>query len=93
MTLSELVHICNGFFTTLSLTLNTELLPWELPLSIIVLSTKTIVQFVMYACGKTVWLQYDEYQFSVERTTSRECIEPILVFHREPYSVRSGNIV
>ena len=33
-----LVHIRNEFFMTLSLTLNTELLRWELPLSIIVLS-------------------------------------------------------
>ena len=37
-----LVHICNGFFTTLSLTLNTEISPRELPLSIIVLSLKVI---------------------------------------------------
>ena len=35
-----------GFFSTLSLTLNTELSPWELPLSIIVL----------YAVkGKLIW--------------------------------------
>ena len=35
-----LMRICNGFFTTLSLTVNTELSPWELPLSIIVLSCR-----------------------------------------------------
>ena len=42
-----LVHIRNGFFMTLSLTLNTELSPWELPLRIIVLSASPCVMLGM----------------------------------------------